>query len=533
MTTAKHRGWFEVDKDGLRQTLGRKSKSFALFELLQNAFDEDGCKRVDVTLTRPANGMSTLIVRDYSPTGYRDLSNAHTMFASSYKKTDPTKRGRYNLGDKLVLALCDEATITSTSGQTIFRRDGTRGHARTKTEVGSEFRGVLPLTQEEFDLVGKEVDMVIAPFRTTFNGKKLPTVSPVRKFTTTLATEVADEKGIMRTRQRKTEVRLYEVPDGREAYLYEKGLPVCPIEAKWSVEIGQKVPVNLERDSVSDAYKTAVYVAVINEMHDALSKEDMAAIWVQRALEDDRISSEAATKVLTTQFGEDAVLQDLVDRGSNTEAAAHGAQVIPRGVFNRKQLANLRKKTELKTASKAGFSTDYTHDDSKIVPPAQYSSDLKRFVKLVQDIAPHLLNHPLKEVRATDDEDADIKGCTQWGKKEFVFTVNVGIHNIHDWVSNYDLLIHEFAHFREQSNAHLLEGFWRASSIIGAKLAHLCLQKPKLFKGTGTMFSPEKYKPFVDETLREDRIAALQATGTLDYDGQSSENARTDIPGCR
>ena len=144
MSTTQQRGWFEVDKEGLRQTLGRKSKSFALFELLQNAFDEDGCKQVDVTLPEPVNGLSVLTVKDDSPTGYRDLSNAHTMFANSYKKTDPTKRGRYNLGDKLVLALCNEATITSMCGQTIFRPDGTRGAGRTKTEIGSEFRGVLP-----------------------------------------------------------------------------------------------------------------------------------------------------------------------------------------------------------------------------------------------------------------------------------------------------------------------------------------------------------------------------------------------------
>jgi hypothetical protein len=245
----------------------------------------------------------------------------------------------------------------------------------------------------------------------------------------------------------------------------------------------------------------------------------MAAIWVQRALEDDRISAKAATKVLTTQFGERAVLQDLSDRGSNSNATAHGMQVIPRGAFNNRQLRNLKKKTELKTASKADggkFATDHEHDPSKIVAPLLYSGDLKRFIKLIKDVAPFLLDHPLREVRAIDDEDAPLLGCTQWGKKEFVFTINIGLQNVHDWVANYDLLIHEFAHFREQSNAHLLEGFWRASSVIGAKLGQLALHNKKLFEGTGTAFSPEKYKNFVDEALEEDRAAALQATGTLD-----------------
>jgi hypothetical protein len=81
-------------------------------------------------------------------------------------------------------------------------------------------------------------------------------------------------------------------------------LPVCPIDCKWSVEVYQKIPVNLERDSVSDAYKTRLYVAVVNECSSGMTKDDMAALWVQRALEDDRISHEAASKILKTQYGE-------------------------------------------------------------------------------------------------------------------------------------------------------------------------------------------------------------------------------------
>jgi hypothetical protein len=67
--------WFAVDKEGLQQTVARKSKSSAIFELLQNAFDEDGCTRVDVTVTPPKDGRSVLTVVDNSPTGYKDLSN--------------------------------------------------------------------------------------------------------------------------------------------------------------------------------------------------------------------------------------------------------------------------------------------------------------------------------------------------------------------------------------------------------------------------------------------------------------------------
>jgi hypothetical protein len=59
--------------------------------------------------------------------------------------------------------------------------------------------------------------------------------------------------------------------------------------------------------------------------------------------------------------------------------------------------------------------------------------------------------------------------------------VNVGHHDVDDWKENYDLFIHELAHFHVQRNHHLFEGFWRAVSDIGAKLAQVALERPELF----------------------------------------------------
>src|SRR5438132_9364133 len=68
--------WFVVSREGLRKTLERKGKAFAIYELLQNAFDEASTE-VSVTLTEPKNGKSTLICVDDAPLGYTDLSCTH------------------------------------------------------------------------------------------------------------------------------------------------------------------------------------------------------------------------------------------------------------------------------------------------------------------------------------------------------------------------------------------------------------------------------------------------------------------------
>ena len=123
---------------------------------------------------------------DNSPEGYRDLSTAHTMFAESYKKNDPTKRGRFNVGEKHVLALCEEASITSTTGQVIFNRDRTRTIGTKKTKVGSQFRGELQLTMEEWEAMQRDVQKLFPPVKTIFNGEELPQRKPIKTFETKL-----------------------------------------------------------------------------------------------------------------------------------------------------------------------------------------------------------------------------------------------------------------------------------------------------------------------------------------------------------
>jgi hypothetical protein len=80
-----------------------------------------------VSLTAvPGRPRTALSVEDDSPEGFRELAHAYTLFAESYEKGLPEKRGRFNLGEKLVLAMCEEATISTTTGAVHFDAGGTR-----------------------------------------------------------------------------------------------------------------------------------------------------------------------------------------------------------------------------------------------------------------------------------------------------------------------------------------------------------------------------------------------------------------------
>jgi hypothetical protein len=87
------KGWVDVDLDGLRKVLERRGKEFAVFELVQNAWDED-ITEVRVELSEPVSGWSELRVWDDSSDGFRNLSDAFTLYGESWKKANPEKRGR-------------------------------------------------------------------------------------------------------------------------------------------------------------------------------------------------------------------------------------------------------------------------------------------------------------------------------------------------------------------------------------------------------------------------------------------------------
>jgi hypothetical protein len=93
---------------GLAQILERKGKEFALFELVQNSWDEPGVQKVAVEIAACGRNQARLIVEDDAPEGFKDLSHAFTLFAHSAKTNNPEQRGRFNLGEKVMAMMEDK-----------------------------------------------------------------------------------------------------------------------------------------------------------------------------------------------------------------------------------------------------------------------------------------------------------------------------------------------------------------------------------------------------------------------------------------
>jgi hypothetical protein len=479
--------WFEVDREGLYKLLRRKGFQFVLYELIQNCWDTNAT-RVNVTLT-PIDGrpLVEVIVEDDDPEGFVDITHAYTLYAESTKKGDPEKRGRFNLGEKLVLAACKEASIATVKGTVTFNEDGERSTSRKGTKAGSKFIGLLRITRDELWEMEKATKKLIPPIPTFINGEELGGVGdPIATVEDTLPTEVADEEGFLRRSARKTEIRVYEPAIGESGGIYEMGIPVVETDDPWIIDIRQKVPLNADRDNVTPAYHRAVRVIVVNALAKKLTPEQVTTAAVRDALEDERISPEAVTSILDKQFGKDRVVFDPSDPEATARAAAEGYTVIPGRTFSTTQWENIRNKGKTESAGKL-FHTPKPYENGtrpeKLLDPKDWTDGMKNLVEYVDDLSFRLIGRSVT-VRLALEPHAPWRA--NYGCGGLCFNVsrlgrNWFERGVTDDVNA--LIIHELAH--DKVSNHLSEDYYRECCRLGAKLARQVLEDPEFFKLRG------------------------------------------------
>jgi len=476
--------WFEVDRKGLAQLVERRGKGALIAELIQNAWDEDGVSKVEVEL-QPGGGRPIvyLTVEDDAPNGFRDLADAFTLFRPSYKKTDPGKRGCFNLGEKLVLAFCNDAQIRTTCGTITFGPNGRR-QSKDRRKSGTVFEAEMYMTRMELSDALEHLHKLIPPakIRTVINSEELLDRRPVRTFTATLETRVADDQGVMRTRQRKTTVELHEPLPGETAGVYERGIPVVETGDRWHVNVGQRVPLNMERDNVTPAFLRHVRVLVLNEMHERIEGDQANDTWVRQATADSRCSDQAVTTAVEERFGVDHVTYDPSDRESAATATSRGFTVLHGGMLSAGEWENVRRAGASRPAGQL-FPTPKPYcEDGKpvtVIPEKEWSAGMGDFASYAEHIARLLLDVDINVSMV--DEQTGFTAC--YGSRRLdVFVPVVG----RDWfdlgpgVAWDSLLLHELAHERESD--HLSHGFHEAICNLGAKLKEIALTNPDLLR---------------------------------------------------
>jgi len=470
--------WFDVSKAGLSKLVERRGSHWIFGELLQNAWDAPGVTTVRVTVEPHGKGTTTVVVEDDSSAGFDDLTHAFTLFAESKKKSSPELRGRFNLGEKLVLALCCSAEISSTSGTIVFDENGRR-RSRKRRERGTVFSGILKIGRKDAENALQVVRQFIPPIgiETTINGVLLQRRKAIRSFDCTLQTEVADDEGILRKSRRKTTVSLYVPLEGCAASVYEMGIPVCETGDQFDVDIGQKVPLSFERDSLLPAFLRDLRVAIVNHAVELLDHDELAAGWVEQAIGAEDVSAEAVSGILTRRFGNKIVSYDVSDREANDRATAEGYVVLHGNSFSKDQWKKIRETGVVRPAGQVTPTPKPFSEDGPTAQFAETTYEMRRFARFVRTFAQHVIGHAIQV-----DFLKAFNATASYGGRRMSF--NVGKLGS-GWFKGplrqeqVDLVIHELGHEHEAN--HLSKAYNDALTLIGSKAVMLALSNPAVF----------------------------------------------------
>jgi hypothetical protein len=479
--------WFDVDKVGLGKQAEEQGKGRLVGELIQNALDEPGVSQIAVTLALvPGQELADLTVEDDAPEGFRDLTHAYTLFAPSVKRANPEQRGQFNLGEKLVLAVCEQASISTTKGTVVFDPEQGRIEKPDKRERGSVFQGRIRMTEEEYSQVCDYLRSLLLTdgITVTFNGQQLLPRQPIHAFTASLETQIADDKGIMRPTTRKAQVSLYELLPGEVPSLYELGLPIVETSDRWHVSIGQKVPLNKDRNNVPPRYLKALRTLVLNEMHDRLTEEDANADWVRQAGSSPDCSPDAIKKVLALRFGDKFAGFDPNDKEAGKNFVAQGGTLVYGPMLSPQEWANAKKAGAIQPAGKVcptpkPYSKDSDAKNVTVIPTDKWTEGMRKIADYAVFLGQELMDVPITVtfVNTTNNFAA----CYGPGDLHFnLFRLG------HAWfekgiAEDVDkLLIHEFGH--QYSGDHLSEEYHDALCLLGARLKRLALEKPEAFR---------------------------------------------------
>lgn len=475
--------WFEVDRAGLRKLLEQRGVAFVLYELISNAWDAPGTTHVEVSLEPiPGAPRAKLHVVDDAPGGFTRLEHAWTLFAESERKGDTSKRGRWNLGEKLVLSMCESAEILTTTGGVRFDIDG-RHTLRRKTAQGSEFNAVLRVTRDQIVEIELAAKLLLPPAQVVVSFNTATLVAPpwVKDFETDLPTEVANEEGVLVRTRRKAKVNVYH-PNPQGAWLYEMGVPVAETELPWSVDVQQKIPLTLDRTNVATGFLRELRVALLAEMARQIPQEHLTAPWLREACASPRAEPLAVKEVLERRFGKDAVAYDPSDPEGSKIAVSEGLPVIHGATLSSGEWDNARRAGVLLPAGQVTPSPRVlcSPDGDPPVPEEDWTPAMKRRAQAIKVIGWELLGGA---IFVRFHNKVTLPPAWYGGR---TVTFNIGRLG-RAWLEKplcsdevLGLVIHELAH--EVESDHLSREYHEACCELGAKAVRAALVTPERFK---------------------------------------------------
>lgn len=466
----QNKSWFEVSKEGLKELQSGKPKHFIVRELIQNAWDEDTtlCE-VGLNYSR---GVAQIKVTDDNPPGFKDITDAYTLFKTTPKRSNPKQRGRFNIGEKQSLSCAECGHIITTKGKVVFDKRGRHYSEKEKRDSGTEVLLNVKMSEDEYNEILKILQTYLPPKTLKFvvNGNSISQPTIFKKISVSLETEVLENEALKRV-WRKTDIHILK-KNSEETYLYEMGIPVCSIDCKYQIDVQQKIPLSIDRESVTEKYFNELYAEVLNSTYSNITPEEASSSWIRQALANKRISEEALKTITEKRFGEKVVVANPFDKNSIDEALSRGYNVVYGSELSAKEWENLRKFQVLKS------STDLFGGIPVKAERVKPTENQLRFAKLAKKIAKDFIKRDIKIIFVKSKANT----AAQYGNQTLTYNLSALPENFFDQLvseENLDLLIHELSH---EAGLHTEKNYHELLSELGAQLIIKALSEPSYFK---------------------------------------------------
>jgi|SRR5215471_5352396 len=492
----KRTGILEVDTHGMRDQALERGLLALVLELYSNAVDELKVSLVDITLARASEmrGRYKVTVSDNSPDGFRDLAESYTLFAPSYKRDNPEQRGRFNVGEKYFIAACEWVEIVSTTGRIRFDDQG-RHNGRYKRDSGTLITGEIRSNQDQVNEAVAGLMRLIVPqgVTLTVNGLQVPHRRPITTMTATLPTMFPGEDGLMHATQRQTLVSLYAPLPDTEPMLHELGVPVVALpNAAFDIDVGQKVPLNHNRDNVTPSYLAQIHAIALNAAVESgeLDEEHVAETWVREGAGHKNATPEAVRRVMDLRFGTKRVGFDPSDPEANSTALLNGYTVVYPRQLSRDERANVNAAGALQPAGRVfrtpkwEYSTDPDAEVERTIPESAWTPGMQRIVAHARFLARELLGINHLAVKMVNEPVGPFGGKgAAYGDEHLLFNAGcLGFKWFDRAVSDpavSSLLIHEFAH--HFTSDHKTADYHDDVAGLGGRMVKLALEQPEAF----------------------------------------------------
>ena len=464
------KNWFEVDTEGLKALQAGKPKHYILRELVQNAWDEDitECK-VDTDFNFSDN-TCTITVTDDNPEGFKNLRDTFVLFGDTVKRRDVTKRGRFNLGEKQAIAICESAEVSTTKGTVIFDKEGRRTTDKRTTE-GSTVTLNLKMTNKQYEKMLDTAEKYLTPknIRHIVNGEEIPYRKPFIVARDYLPTQF-EVDGQLRNTERITDINLIEQEEG---YLYEMGLPVIKLGCPFAVDVQQKIPMSVDRESVTPKYLKRLYGVVLNNTIDELNPEQSSDTWVRIGSGSDTMTQETMQKLIEKRFGGKVVVANPLDPVANDDALAEGYKVIYGRELSKAEWANIKVHNLIQSATSL-FGKGIADD----IKPYEPDENMRIVEKLAKKIAKRFLKRNINVNFYTSIQTSSAasygNGCldfniTRLGKAFFEKPVSV---------KTIDIIVHELGH---EKGMHTETDYHKLITKLAGELTITALNEPAFF----------------------------------------------------